>query len=626
MSAKDKSYLEELRRNFRNITITDTEVIISYTFSEENIPLNQRAIFISIDFSFINSIRLIITQQVKILLELPRMQILEKLQQTNSHLDYGFLKYDLKNNYIYFSNYLNIEKYSPQQILPSFINMIKLSIKTYEDLILKSNFYSSNTLDEWLGKRKRKQSIDTFSNENRKSESDISNEDDNGSSESSDIEDEIEDPIMDFTSFSNDSTAIKMFKSIPKVWEMCDYENLDENVLVYMYNPLESMTHRLKSYKITIEYIQDAIKFLMILKSADIEFLHLPINYFMASINQKNEICNFKFALNFNKPLNKDKRFAKKKSLRELDKYKIYLKEALTKAIAKSLDECYTSCYYAESKLTIENFEIKKFNEMKLLGEGGFGKVYLNNYNNRQVAVKRPNIDKESEEQTNTRILRELNILKLFTNKYIIKAYGVVEIEKQLCLVIEYCNGNSLKQNLEILSPSEKLGIMKKVALALTVMHDKKIIHCDIKPSNILLHKDKYQIPKIIDFGLAVINDEVIKNVGFTKEYADPDQLASRIIDPATDVWSYGMTYFHVLEGNSPFHRLQKDSGEKLDIYKMLSKDDIRPIFSENTKKYHADELRIIECCWKKKREKRIQLREVLNLIQNIEKKKKNNK
>jgi hypothetical protein len=497
--------------------------------------------------------------------------------------------------------------------------MIKLSIKTYEDLIVKVNFISANTLDEWLGKRKRIQSSDNFSNENRESGSDSSDEDDKGSSESSDIEDEIEDPIMDFSNFSNDSAAIKTFKSIPKVWEMCDYENLDESALIYMYNPLESMTHRLKSYKITVEYIQDAIIFLMVLRSANIEFLHLPINYFMASTNQQNEICNFKFALNFNKPFIKDKRFAKKKSLRKLDEYEIYLKEALTKAIAKSLDERYTSCYYAESKLMIENFEIKKFNEMILLGEGGFGKVYLNLYNSRKVAVKRPDINKESEEQTNARILRELNILKLFTNKYIIKAYGVVEIEKQLCLVIEYCNGNSLKQNLENLTSSQKLVIMKKIAIALTVMHNKKIIHCDIKPSNILLHKGKSVMPKIIDFGLAVINDEVIKKVGFTKEYADPDQLAARIIDSSTDVWSYGMTYFHVLEGHSPFYKLQNGSDEKLDLYKKLSQDDIRPVFSENIKKLHADELRIIECCWKKNREKRIQLREVLNLIQNIE-------
>lgn len=621
MLAKDKSYQEELRRNFENITISNSKVFIYYTSSEENIPLNQREILISLDFTFINSIRLHITQQARALHELSRDQLLEKLRQVNCELDYGFLNYDVKNNYIYFSNYLNIEKYSPQQLLPSFIHVIKLSIKTYENLIVKFDFISASTLDESLGKRKKIQSSDYFSNENRESGSYISGEDDKGSSESSDIEDEIEDPIMDFSYFSNDSAAIKAFKSIKKVWEMCDYENLDENTLVYMYNPLESMTHRLKSYKMTVDYIQDATKFLMILRGTGIEFLHLPINYFMASTNQKNEICNFKFALNFNKPLNKDKRFAKKKSLSELDKYEIYIKEALTKAIAKSLDERYASCYYAESKLMIENFEIKKFNEMILLGEGGFGKVYLNLYNSRQVAVKRANINKESEEQTNARILRELNILKLFTNKYIIKAYGVVEIEKQLCLVIEYCNGNSLKQNLENLTSFQKLIIMKKVAIALTAMHAKKIIHCDIKPSNILLHKGKSVDPKIIDFGLAVINDEVIKKVGFTKEYADPDHLAARIIDSATDVWSYGMTYFHALEGHSPFHRLQNCPDGNIDLYKKLSQDDIRPIFSENVKKLHADELRIIECCWKKNREKRIQLIEVLNLIQNIENK-----
>ncbi|OMJ95996.1 hypothetical protein SteCoe_561 [Stentor coeruleus] len=499
--------------------------------------------------------------------------------------------------------------------------MVALSIKAYEQFHIKlieiiqtgcqvnENLFEKSFLEVWIEKSQKEQIND---------ESSMKDDDDSFSNNyNSGDEDEFQGLEGENPIFVNDRSAMIELKRIPGVWNFCDIDNFDLNTLEYSYFHLESLPYRLKKYNLADDYFKDVIKFMIMLKNADIEFINLPVKYFMGSINEKNEICNFKFALNFGKPLKKDKRLVKEDFM-SLEKYEIYLNEGLIVAIAKSLDENYVSKYYLESLLRLDDFEKKQFTEMSEIGEGGFGKVYLNNFKNKQVAIKRPNKNKEAESLSKNRILREYNILKQFTNKYIVKAEGVIEIDGQLCLVMESCTGKSLKSNFPRIQPNEKLSIMKKIATAICEIHEKGIVHCDLKPSNILFSEDNWPNPKIIDFGLAVKEDEVDKKTGFTKDYADPDQLTGKAIDWASDIWSYGMTYFHLLESKAPFNGIQMGN-DKMDFYKKITDEGYRPNFSKDVKEKHSEEITVIEKCWKNDRKLRIKAQDILNKMQDIE-------
>lgn len=620
MSVLEEIFIELFRKHYDDITIESNHIRFPYISSELKLQTDYQNFWISLSFRD-NSIRIRVTQKTIPICAAYLSEILEFLHKENLSLDYGSLKYNVRSNFIYYSSFLNCEGLSSHDIIPLLLNIVTLSIKAYEKFLIKlmeilqadykinAIVFEKNFLESWIEINKKKHESEEIS---------MKDDDDSFSnSYNSGDEDEFQGLEGVNPTFVNDRSAMITLKRIPSVWNMCDIENLDLDTLVYSYYHLESLPYRLKKYTLADDYFKDAINFMMMLKNAGIEFISLPVKYFMGSVNENNEICNFKFALNFGKPLRKDKRLVRE-YFKNAENYEIYLREALIVAAAKSLDENYASKYYLESLLRLEDFEKRKFNEMTEIGEGGFGKVYLNNFKNKQVAIKRPSNNKEAESLSKDRILREYNILKQFTNKYIVKAEGVIEINGQLCLVMESCTEKSLKSNLPKIQPNEKLNIMKKIATGICEIHEKRIIHCDLKPSNILFSKDDWPNPKIIDFGLAVKEDGVDKRTGFTKDYADPDQLIGKTIDWASDIWSYGMTYFHLLESKAPFSGIQVGN-DKMDLYKKITDDGYRPNFSKEVKEKYSEEITIIEKCWKINRKQRIKAQDVLNKMQDIE-------
>ncbi|OMJ73019.1 hypothetical protein SteCoe_28398 [Stentor coeruleus] len=620
MCILEQTFIELFRKHYDDITIEGNHIRFPYISSEIKLQIGCQNFWISLSFRE-QSIVIHVIQQAQPLYSQFTSEIFELLHMANLSLDNGSLIYDYKSNLIYYSTFLICEGLSSHGLIPLLLNTVALSIKAYEEFLIKlleiiqagyqinTNLFEKNFLEFWIEKNQKEQESEEIS---------MKDDDDSFSNNyNSGDEDDFQylegvNPI-----FINDRSAVITLKKIPKVWNFCDIDNFDVNTLEYSYFHLESLPYRLKKYTLSDDYFKDVINFMMMLKNADIEFVNLPVKYFMGSVNEKNEICNFKFALNLSKPLKKDKRLVHE-DFKNLEKYEIYLREGLIVAAAKSLDENYASKYFLESLLRLDDFDKKNFTEMSEIGEGGFGKVYLNNFKNKQVAIKRPNNNKEAESLSKDRILREYNILKQFSNKYIVKAEGVIEIDKQLCLVMESCTGKSLKSNLSKIQPNEKPQIMKKIATAICEIHEKRIIHCDLKPSNILFSDVNWPNPKIIDFGLAVKADGVDKRTGFTKDYADPDQLIGKSVDWASDIWSYGMTFFYLLESKAPFSGIQVGN-DKMDLYKKITDEGYRPNFSKEAKDKYSEEITIIEKCWKTDRKQRINAHDVLNKIQDIE-------
>jgi serine/threonine-protein kinase len=98
--------------------------------------------------------------------------------------------------------------------------------------------------------------------------------------------------------------------------------------------------------------------------------------------------------------------------------------------------------------------------------------------------------------------------------------------------------------------------ILRKVADAITYAHDHHVIHRDLKPGNILLTPDNEV--KILDFGIAArleSGDVNIASVCGTPFYMAPEQIRGEAPTPATDVYAFGATAFHLAIGRPPFHK-----------------------------------------------------------------------
>jgi len=138
--------------------------------------------------------------------------------------------------------------------------------------------------------------------------------------------------------------------------------------------------------------------------------------------------------------------------------------------------------------------------EDRLLGEGGFSKVYLAKWRETFVVAKvlRPEIVKDSKNL----ILREIDIMSKLHHPNIVQFLGY--IDDPFIIIMEYIPNKNLQNNYNLLTKSLKMSITKDILRGLAYVHNRKpysVIHRDIKPTNIILTNSK--LAKLTDFGLS---------------------------------------------------------------------------------------------------------------------------
>jgi hypothetical protein len=151
---------------------------------------------------------------------------------------------------------------------------------------------------------------------------------------------------------------------------------------------------------------------------------------------------------------------------------------------------------------------------------------------------------------------REAQTIAALEHPHILPIYEFGDYSSQLYIVMRYVSGGSLDDVLERgpLEIDEMLRVARAIGQALEYAHASKVIHLDLKPSNILL--DSYQSPYLADFGLAaVLNPEGrARNPGSgTLLYMAPEQLTDDELDHRADIYSFGIMLFHMLTGQLPF-------------------------------------------------------------------------
>jgi serine/threonine protein kinase len=213
-----------------------------------------------------------------------------------------------------------------------------------------------------------------------------------------------------------------------------------------------------------------------------------------------------------------------------------------------------------------------KYRLEELIGEGGMGSVYKATHLliDRPVSVKVMHPRLVEDEAARIRFQREAKAAGRLqhVNAVTVTDFGSTD-DGYVYLVMELLEGRSLKELLAReapLEPARAVSFMLQVSAAVAVAHEAGIIHRDLKPANIFIQQRKHAPPvvKVLDFGIAKVVAESLDEaeqqaltltgvmIG-TPRYMSPEQCESRVLTPASDVYSMGIILYEMLTSTTPF-------------------------------------------------------------------------
>ncbi|KAJ1659926.1 Protein kinase of the Mitotic Exit Network [Dispira simplex] len=193
------------------------------------------------------------------------------------------------------------------------------------------------------------------------------------------------------------------------------------------------------------------------------------------------------------------------------------------------------------------------------IGKGQFGAVYrsLNLETGQMMAIKRIPLEGQQEEQTEA-IMKEVELLQSLHHPRVVRYEGFIKTENHLNIVMEYVENGSLYHTLRAFGAfPEKLVLayVVKIIEGLIYLHDKQVVHCDLKAANILTTKKGNT--KLSDFGVS-LNLKLSEPGDGSVVAGTPNWMAPEIIElkgacPASDIWSLGCTMIELLTGKPPY-------------------------------------------------------------------------
>ncbi len=208
---------------------------------------------------------------------------------------------------------------------------------------------------------------------------------------------------------------------------------------------------------------------------------------------------------------------------------------------------------------TLGDFQI-----LRRLGQGGMGQVYLAEQVSlrRKVALKLLKPELAANPNSLARFKKEAEAVARATHANIVQIYWIGEADGIHFMALEYVEGRTLRDFLERKGTPDlrlALNIMRQVAEALKRASALGIVHRDIKPENILL-TDQEEV-KVADFGLSRFREATASTLRLTQSgdtlgtplYMSPEQVEGGEIDHRTDIYSFGITCYHMIAGEPPF-------------------------------------------------------------------------
>jgi eukaryotic-like serine/threonine-protein kinase len=255
------------------------------------------------------------------------------------------------------------------------------------------------------------------------------------------------------------------------------------------------------------------------------------------------------------------------------------------------------------------------------LGAGGMGEVYLaqDTRLDRKVALKILPGDVASKHHRMKRFVQEAKAASALNHPNIITIYEIDETDSGHFIVIEFIDGETLRERLRTtqMKLGEVLDVAIQTASALSAAHEAGIVHRDIKPENIMLRRDG--IVKVLDFGLAklteptpapdvdmeaptsALNTEPGMVIG-TTIYMSPEQARGLQVDHRTDIFSLGVLIYEMVAGRLPF-----EGSNKLEILASILSDKGTPPLARYSREAPAELDRIVDKALAKERDQRYQ-------------------
>ncbi|ESW33202.1 hypothetical protein PHAVU_001G051100 [Phaseolus vulgaris] len=249
---------------------------------------------------------------------------------------------------------------------------------------------------------------------------------------------------------------------------------------------------------------------------------------------------------------------------------------------------------YNDLKTATSNFSVK-------LGEGGFGSVYKGAVpDGTQLAVKKL----EGIGQGKKEFRVEVSIIGSIHHHHLVRLKGFCAEGSHRLLAYEYMANGSLEKwifnkNREgfVLDWDTRYNIALGTAKGLAYLHedcDSKIIHCDIKPENVLL--DDNFLVKVSDFGLAKLmtreQSHAFTTLRGTRGYLAPEWITNCAISEKSDVYSYGMVLLEIIGGRKNYD--PRETSEKTNFpsfaFKMMEEGKVREILDSKLETNENDE------------------------------------
>jgi len=207
---------------------------------------------------------------------------------------------------------------------------------------------------------------------------------------------------------------------------------------------------------------------------------------------------------------------------------------------------------------------------LHLIGHGGMSRVYLASREGDDeplvVKVLRPDIT--SDRNALARFLEEYALVERIQSRHVARIFTHGMSDEHAYLVMEFFEGGDLNRRLagKAIAPGEALRFFRELMFALGDIHEKGILHRDLKPQNIMFRTDGSLA--IVDFGIAKQIDAIDRTshgeVLGTPRYMSPEQVQGRALDLRTDIYSAGVLLYQMLTGR---HLFEGESGVEVALH-----------------------------------------------------------
>ncbi|HYG99812.1 MAG TPA: protein kinase [Terriglobales bacterium] len=207
---------------------------------------------------------------------------------------------------------------------------------------------------------------------------------------------------------------------------------------------------------------------------------------------------------------------------------------------------------------------VGRFAIRERLGTGAMGEVYRaeDTRLNRSVAIKRMADALRADPAQRRRFIKEAERISQLSDPHVAALYDIIEEQGEIFLVMEFVDGCNLRERLSRdTGLRELLSIIMQAAEGLRSAHARNIVHCDIKPENIMITSSGRV--KVLDFGLARqlsradrhVTSVMGSGVGLsgTPGYMAPEVMLEEAPDPRSDIFALGVVFYEALSGSHPF-------------------------------------------------------------------------